>query len=101
MEQKEQFPGKSNQTVGYTIKNLSSTERTVLSVLIGWFLIQLCLFVFSDKKPSTTNFDLFWPFETGGLEFYSFLELFIYGVIPLVVFGINHILQLQSKDVQQ
>lgn len=96
MEQKEQPAGSDGRPTEVFLKNLSSTERTVLSILIGWLLIQVCLLIFSDKRPFTTDFDLFWPFETDGLEFYSFLELFIYGFIPLIIFGINHFLKSKS-----
>jgi len=69
--------------------DLSPKERTLISILFGWSLLHLILFMISKGSR-----DYFWPFddEPSLKSDYDFTEFAVYGIVPWVIFGVYRVL---------
>ena len=79
------------------ISKLSSTEKFVFSLLSGWFLVQVILFIIGAEDSPSWASKRFWPLDEGEIgDIYDSTEFIILGIIPLFVFFLY--IFLNQKD---
>lgn len=69
------------------MKPLSKNEKLLISILIGWTLLQIVFFFISIDWHNTSGASQFYPFTDEKLQYtYNYQELLTYSIIPSVVF---------------
>lgn len=88
----------------FNIPGMKKPHKGFWTFYILWTIFNVALLVmavydtFGEFNKSTEEF---WPFTVGGLKTYDFVELFVYLLIPLVIFYLTQVVHYYSTDERE